>query len=64
MKPKFVARRDIDLVLDGLKKYFQLLMQTQKFSAEDMKNFMEPIFERAGYRDQMHGGGRQANKTF
>ena len=52
MKQKLVAARDIDLVLDGLQKYFRQMLDAQQFNAVDMKNLMEPIFDRAGYRQR------------
>ncbi|MBR1579329.1 MAG: glycosyltransferase family 9 protein [Selenomonadaceae bacterium] len=50
MRKKFVPQRDIDLVVGGLNKYFQRMVETHTFNPAEMKNFMEPIFTEAGYR--------------
>ena len=50
MKMQFAEPKDIKLVLAGLGQFFQQMQSEQKFTAEDMKNFMEPIFDKAGYR--------------
>ena len=61
LRKNFVPQRDIDLAIDGLNKYFQRMLDTQSFNPLDMKNFMEPIFTEAGYRDPIshnsRGGG-------
>ena len=50
----FVPKKDIDLVVDGLNKYFQRMVETHTFNPLEMKNFMEPIFTEAGYRRYDH----------
>ena len=57
MNQQFVAKKNIDLVIDGLENFLQQMIRSQQFNAADMKNLMEPIFDRAGYRDLRHGGG-------
>lgn len=37
-------------VIDGFQKCFQRMSETRRFDPNELKNFMEPIFERAGYR--------------
>ena len=61
MRPTFVARNNIEQVIDGFRRYYEHMIQVQQFNAVEMKNFMEPIFEHTGYR-QYHtennlGGG-------
>ena len=46
-----VTQSDIELVTNAFKKYFAHLLQTQNFNAEELKNFTEPAFINAGYRD-------------
>ncbi len=50
LKQNFVSKDDINLVLAGLGEFFRQMQANQKFTAGDLKDFMEPIFERAGYR--------------
>ena len=49
---KNVNNDNIQLVLDGFQKYYQLMSQKGQFSCDEFKNFMEPIFTEAGYRDK------------
>ena len=56
MAPIFVSKKNIDLVIDGLENFLQQTIRAQQFSAVDMKNFMEPIFSRASYRDPVTNG--------
>ena len=61
MKKNFVPQKDIALVVDGLNKYFQRMVETHTFNPLEMKNLMEPIFTEAGYRRYDHEnnlGGR------
>ncbi len=44
-------RSDVERVLDGFEKFIRRTQETQHYSSPGMKNFMEPIFERAGYRN-------------
>ena len=37
-------------VVDGFKQFLQHAIDTQSFDVAELKNFMEPIFKRAGYR--------------
>ena len=53
-----VADEDIQRVVDGFKLYMQYAIDTGSFDVEDMKNYMEPIFERAGYRSTQVGGSK------
>ena len=50
MKATFVERKNVDLVLEGLKRYYKFFTEVGTFSPADFKNFMEPIFSEAGYR--------------
>lgn len=52
----FVAKKNIALVIDGFQKFFQRCIEQNDFYAPAMKNFMEPIFEQAGYRDPIAKG--------
>ncbi len=61
MKQNLVSRRNINFVLDGFQKFFQRCLSTGGLNSLEMKNFMEPIFARVGYRDPLHGGGPSCN---
>ena len=66
MKKNFVPQKDIDLVVDGLNKYLLHMVQTKAFNPLEMKNFMEPIFTKAGYRqteleNNLNRGGEVPN---
>ena len=50
-----VSDADIQLVLDGFKNIFSGAISPEQFSIAAMKNFMEPIFEQAGYRKPSNG---------
>ncbi|MBQ9479382.1 MAG: hypothetical protein IJU71_07505 [Selenomonadaceae bacterium] len=52
-----VTEENIRAVLDGFKDYIENAKQAQAFDVIGLKNFMEPIFERAGYRDPVPNGG-------
>ena len=58
MRPKFVAQTDVKHVLDGLEAFYQKCVETEEFNADDMFNFMEPIFTEAGYRQPTAGANR------
>ena len=47
---KAVEKNDISLVVNGCKEFLKRVEEQQALDIDDMKNFMEPIFERAGYR--------------
>ena len=53
MRKDFVPKKDIDLVVDGLNKYFMHMTQMEEFSPLEMKESMEPIFTAAGYRHKV-----------
>ena len=46
-----VTDDDIQRVVGGFKHYMQHAIETSSFSIDELKDFMEPIFERAGYRN-------------
>lgn len=50
MRRQCVAQQDINRVGDGFQKYFQHMIQAREFDPAELKEFMEPIFEAAGYR--------------
>ena len=50
-----VTDDDIQSVVDGFKHYIARAAETSSFDVEDMKNYMEPIFERAGFRSTRDG---------
>ena len=58
MRPKFVAQTYVKQVLDGLEAFYQKCLETDEFNADDMLNFMEPIFTNAGYRQPTVGNSR------
>ncbi len=51
MKLNEVNQADIELVTDAFKNYFAHLLKTQKFDNDELKNFVEPAFIQAGYRN-------------
>ena len=53
-----VADEDVQRVVDGFKHYMQHAIETNDFSVAELKNFMEPIFERAGFRSTQGGGSK------
>ena len=61
MRPTFVDQRAVNYVIDGLQKFYLHCAETKEFSAEEMINFMEPIFERAGYRNFDMSGSRKTH---
>ena len=52
-----VDAADIQLVVNGFKQYLKRAIDTRSFKIESLKKFMEPIFERAGYRYPTHTQG-------
>ena len=46
-----VTQSNIELVTDAFKNYFSHLLQTKNFNLDELKNFTEPAFIKAGYRD-------------
>ena len=60
LKNNLVAQKNIELVLGGFQQFYQHMMQTQSFDPIEMRNFMDPIFERAGYRS-FNNDERQTN---
>lgn len=61
-----VTEENIRAVLNGFKEYTERAVKAQAFDVIGLKNFMEPIFEREGYRDPApnRGGGWQTSLTF
>ena len=60
-----VAAENIDAVINGFKNFLKHSIETNNFDVIEMKNFMEPIFSRAGYRDRRsNGGGRRSSERF
>ena len=45
------TKKDIELVTNGLEKFLSHIVETNNFNLEEFKNFMEPIFTQAGYRE-------------
>lgn len=47
-----VDATDTGLVVDGCREFLKRVEEQQALDIAEMKNFMEPIFERAGYRQE------------
>ncbi|MBR1730775.1 MAG: glycosyltransferase family 9 protein, partial [Selenomonadaceae bacterium] len=52
MLKKFVTDDQIQNVIDGLNKIYDQMKIKNKFSALEIKNFMESYFEKSGYREK------------
>ena len=51
-----VADEDIRRVIEGFIEFMRQAIEKNKFEFEQLKKFMEPIFERTGYRLTQGGG--------
>ena len=58
MRPTFVAQKDIKQVTDGLEAFYQKCLESEEFNADNMLEFMEPIFKSAGYRQPAVGSNQ------
>lgn len=63
MRVDFVPQNDIKLVLDGFDKLYEHMITTGKMDAEVIKEFMEPYFKKAGYRESVKQKGKTSNKN-
>ena len=52
-------KKQIQNVIDGFNKYYKIFTESKSFSAIDFKEYMEPIFTEAGYRQ--HDKDHQTN---
>ncbi len=52
-------KSDVDLVMNALNDYLSHLkkLNTTDFDIAEFFSFMEPLFIKAGYREQRQGGG-------
>ena len=50
MQQQFISQEHIQKIVNGFKNYYNIFTKAKAFSAVDFKNFMEPLFEEAGYR--------------
>ena len=62
MRQQFVDKEDIQHVIDGLNKLYEHMVNTNTVDADDIKNFMEPYFEEAGYREKSIKSKIKSNK--
>ena len=46
-----VDQKAVSAVVDGFKMFYNHVIETKKFDVIELKNFMEPIFKKAGYRN-------------
>lgn len=63
MRIQFVAQEQIQLVIDGLNKLYEHMLKIGKIDAALMKDFMEPYFKEAGYREEVKQKGKNYNKS-
>ena len=61
MRPKYVEQAAVDRVVDGLEQFYRKCTESKEFSADEMVKFMEPIFERNGYRTLKMDENRKIN---
>ena len=54
-----VKKSDIELVTNALWQYFEHMKKTRKVNLKEFVNFMEPIFDKAGYRQNPKGEGHK-----
>lgn len=52
-----VKTSDIKLVTDAFGQYLNHIVETKNIDLQEFMNFIEPVFEKAGYRKANAGGG-------
>lgn len=52
MRQQLAEETKIQHVIDGINKLYELMMSNSRIDASEMKTFMEPYFDRAGYRNK------------
>ena len=62
MRQQFVDKENIQHLIDGLNKLYEHMVNTNTVDADDIKNFMEPYFEEAGYREKSIKSKIKSNK--
>ena len=63
MRVNFVSQNDIQLVIKGFDKLYEHIIKTGQLDAENIKNFMEPYFKEAGYREIVKKKDKNFNKN-
>ena len=54
MREKFVEKSQIRYIIEGINKLYEHMINNARVDAAEMKDFMEPYFNEAGYRDGLN----------
>ena len=52
MRQQFVQEDDMQHVITGIKEFYKHMLSNSRVDASEMKEYMEPYFTQAGYREE------------